>query len=50
MAAATAYRQIRGYCRHMGSRADHRSAVNSGFHNFSYPAYHTSLRIKDGRG
>lgn len=50
MAVATAYRQIRGYLRHIGSRVDYRSAVNLGFHGFSYPTYYKSLRIKDGRG
>lgn len=50
MAAATAYRQIRQSWRHTGNRADRRSAVNTGFHGFSQPVYHISLRIKDGRG
>lgn len=50
MAAATAYRQFSQSWRHTGSRVDRRSAVNTGFHGFSRPVYHTSLRIKDGMG
>lgn len=50
MAMAAAYRQIRQTRRYTASRSNRRSAVNTGFHGFSRPVYHTSFRIKDGRG
>ena len=50
MAAVAASRQIRQSWRHTGSRANRRSAVNTGFHGYFSCDLHRSVRIKDGRG
>ena len=47
MTQTAACRQIRHSWRHIGSRTDYRSAVNTGFHGYFYWDLYRSLRIKD---